>query len=145
RGTPAEPTDAEPRLAHASRLATHHHLVLLISDVAGAGQESGRLVTCSPLTTTCSSPSSTIARGGAAGRRVMCEGERQLEVDTSPRSLRDHYQSEFARRRATMSELARQRQISVLPLDTASDVTVQLRDLLGRRLSPRPATPAGQG
>lgn len=75
----------------------------------------------------------------------MCEGERQLEVDTSPRSLRERYRSDFAQRRATMRDLARQRQIPVLPLETASDVTIQLRDLLGRRLSPRPATASGQG
>jgi hypothetical protein len=66
-----------------------------------------------------------------AGRLVMAEGERQLEVDTSQRPLRERYRSEFAQRRAAMRNLARQRQIPVLPLDTASDVRSQLRELLG--------------
>ena len=122
--------------------------MLVISDVAGADQESSRLVTLlaahnDVLVAFAYDPLEAALPD--AGRLVMCEGERQLEVDTSPRSLRDHHQSEFARRRATMSELARQRQIPVLPLDTASDVTVKLRDLLGKRLSPRAATPTGQG
>jgi hypothetical protein len=68
-----------------------------------------------------------------AGGLVMCEGDRQLEVDTSPRGLRDRYQSDFAQRRAAARELARQRQIPVLPLDTASEVSDQLRELLSKR------------
>jgi hypothetical protein len=43
-----------------------------------------------------------------------------------------------------MRDLARQRQIPVLPLDTASDVTSQLRELLGQRLSPRRAAGSPQ-
>jgi len=40
---------------------------------------------------------------------------------------------DFARRRAAARDLARQRQIPVLPLDIAGDVSAQLRELLGKR------------
>ena len=63
----------------------------------------------------------------------MCEGDRQLDVDTSPRDPRDRYQSDFARRRAAARDLARQRQMPVLPLDTATDVSAQRGELLGKR------------
>ena len=147
-GRQPNPAMLNRALEHASRLATHDHLVLLVTDAAGADEESGRLVTLlaahnDVLVAFVYDPLEAALPD--AGRLVMCEGERQLEVDTSPPSLRDRYQSDFAQRRAAMSDLARQRQIPVLPLDTASDVTVQLRDLLGKRLSPRSATPAGRG
>jgi len=79
-----------------------------------------------------------------AGRLVMAEGDRQLEVDTSQRPLRERYQSEFAQRRTALRDLARQRQIPILPLDTVSDVTSRLRELLGQRLSPRTAASSPQ-
>ena len=63
----------------------------------------------------------------------MCEGDRQLDVDTWPRGLRDHYQSDFAQRGAAARDLAWQRQMPVLPLDTATDVSAQRRELLGKR------------
>src|SRR5262249_57859930 len=122
-GHQANPQLLNRALAHASGLATHDHLVFLISDAAGADQESGRLVTLlaahnDVLVAFVYDPLEAALPD--AGRLVMCEGKRQLEVDTSRRALRDRHQSDFAQRRATMSDLARQRQIPVLPLDTAS-------------------------
>ena len=108
----------------------------LITDAAGTDQESARLVTLlaahnDVLVAFVFDPLEAALPD--AGRLVMCEGERQLDVDTSPRSLRDRYRSDFAQRRAAARDLARQRQIPVLPLDTATDVSAQLRELLGRR------------
>ena len=68
-----------------------------------------------------------------AGRLVMAEGDLQLEVDTSERELRERYQGEFQQRLARIHELSRQRQIPVLPLNTAEPVETQLRTLLGAR------------
>jgi uncharacterized protein (DUF58 family) len=76
-----------------------------------------------------------------AGRLVMAEGELQLEVDTSDRSLRERYQTEFAQRLGRIQELSRQREIPVLPLSTAEPVEEQIRRLLGNR----PGGGAGRG
>ena len=122
-------------LEHAARVATHDHLVCLITDAAGTDQETAQLVTLlaahnDMLVAFVFDPLEAALPD--AGRLVMCEGERQLDVDTSPRGLRDRYESDFAQRRAAARDLARQRQIPVLPLDTATDVSAQLRELLGR-------------
>jgi hypothetical protein len=125
-------------LEHAARVATHDHLVCLITDGAGTDQESARLVTLlaahnDVLVAFVFDPLEAALPD--AGRLVMCEGDRQLDVDTSPRGLRDRYQSDFAQRQAAARDLARQRQIPVLPLATATEVSAKplLRELLGRR------------
>jgi uncharacterized protein (DUF58 family) len=123
-------------LEHAARVATHDHLVCLITDAAGTDRETARLVTLlaahnDVLVAVVFDPLEAALPD--AGRLVMCEGDRQLDVDTSPRGLRDRYQSDFAERRAAARDLARQRQIPELPVDTATDVSAQLRELLGKR------------
>jgi len=123
-------------LEHAARVATHDHLVCPITDAAGTDQETARLVTLlaahnDVLVAFVFDPLEAALPD--AGRLVMCKGDRQLDVDTSPRGLRDRYRSDFAQRRAAARDMARQRQIPVLPLDTATDVSAQLRELLGKR------------
>jgi uncharacterized protein (DUF58 family) len=134
-GRRSNPQMLNHALEHAVRAATHDHLVCLITDTAGTDQETARLVTLlaahnDVLVAFVFDPAEAALPD--AGRLVMCEGDRQLDLDTSPRGLRDRYRSDFAQRRAAARDLAR-RQIPVLPLDTATDVSAQLRELLGKR------------
>ncbi len=140
-GCRSNPQMLNRALEHGARVATHDHLVCVITDAAGTDQETERLVTRlaahnDVLVVFVFDPLEAALPD--AGRLVMCEGDRQLDVDTSPRGLRERYQSDFAQRRAAARDLARQRQIPVLPLDTATEVSAQLRELLGRRRGSSP-------
>jgi uncharacterized protein (DUF58 family) len=134
----AEPGMLNRALGQAARLAAHDALVCLITDGAGTDAETTRRVTQlaahnDVLIALVHDPLESALP--AAGRLVMSEGDRQLEVDTSPEGLRQRYANDYADRLAHASQLARQRRIPVLPLDTADDVAIQLRRLLGQRLA----------
>src|SRR5262249_39945985 len=89
-------------LRHAHRIAPHDGLVLLISDGDGGDEETRRIVT-------------EIARHNDvlvafvfdplegdlpdAGRLVVSDGARQLEVDAAGKGLRASFRDEFDRRR----------------------------------------------
>lgn len=119
-----------------SQLATHDHLVVLITDADGADADTRRLLT-------------TIARHNdvlvafvfdpleaelpAADGLVMSDGDRQMEVDTGSGSLRDEFRREFADRRATAKRFLLTREVPVLPLRTDADVTDQILRALGSR------------
>jgi uncharacterized protein (DUF58 family) len=117
-------------------MALHDHLVCLISDGTGADAESVRHITLlsahnDALVGFIYDPLE--AALPEAGRLVMATGALQLQVDTADRRLRERYQGEFEQRLARMHELARQREIPVLPLSTAEPVPEQVRRLLGDR------------
>ena len=71
------------------------------------------------------------------GHAVFSSGASEMEVDTSPRSLRDRFRDEHAARRAELATLSRKRAIPVLPVSTHGDVARQLRDLIGKRTERR--------
>lgn len=127
-------------LEHATRLAKHDFLILIISDGDGANSETIKHVT------TLAAHNDVIfgfifdpleEQLPSAGRLVFAEQHNQLEVDTSNAGLRDRYHTDFQQRQARVHELARQRAIPVLPISTADDVVVQLRSLLGHMPSGR--------
>jgi uncharacterized protein (DUF58 family) len=132
----ANPAMLNRVLQRATRVALHDHLVCLIGDATGADADSARHITLisahnDALIVFTYDPLEAALPD--AGRLVMAEGELQMEVDTSDRSLRQRYQSEFEQRLGRMRELSRQRQIPVLPLSTAEPVPDQVRRLLGNR------------
>lgn len=115
-------------------LARHDYLVSIISDGAGADDESIRHVTqlsqhndllsifiYDPLE----------ADLPDAGRLVMAEGERQMEVDTGQRGLREKFQSDFQERLNRLHSLSHKRGIPLLPISTSEDPAIQVRRLLG--------------
>ena len=127
-------------LEQATRLAPHDFLVCLIGDATGADAESVRHVTLISAHNDALVVFIYDPLEGAlpdAGRLVVTEGELQLEVNTSDRSLRERYRTEFERRLARIRELSRQREIPVLPLSTEEPVETQLRSLLGARAQGR--------
>ncbi|MES2790476.1 MAG: DUF58 domain-containing protein [Planctomycetota bacterium] len=121
-------------LRKAGELAKHDFLVCLISDLAGADEETVRLMTrinahndvlvifvFDPLETNL--PNS--------GRLVVARGHERLDVDTSSASLRNQFQTDFQDRVARIKQLSLQRATPVLPLSTAEDTRSQLLDALG--------------
>jgi uncharacterized protein (DUF58 family) len=133
---PVNPAMLNRVLEGATHVALHDHLVCLIGDATGADAESVRHITLlsahnDVLVVFISDPLEVALPD--AGRLVMAEGERQLEVNTADRGLRERYQTAFELRLARLQELSRQREIPVLPLSTAEPVPEQVRRLLGDR------------
>jgi len=124
-------------LRRAARLATHDWLVCLISDGAGADDQSRELVTRitahnDMLAIFVQDPLE--AELPDVGRAVFVAGrEAQLEVDTGSARLRRRFADERQLWRRQLAELSRERAIPVLPISTDRDVADQLRELIGRR------------
>ena len=127
-------------LACAARSATHDWLVCLISDVTGEDEETTRLVTRltahnDVLAIPVSDPfEHALPDIGAA---VFSAGEGQIEVETSSSGLRDRYARERVAWRERLTALSHKRAIPVLPISSDRDVAQQLRELIGKRTSPR--------
>lgn len=134
-----EPAAANPAmfnevLRRCARLAPHDCLVCVVSDGAGNDAESRRLL-------------SRIAQHNDAlfafvhdvletelpdaGPLVFGDGAQQLEVDTGDRSLRARFRDTLAETRAAGKKFLLQREMPVLPLNTAEPVVDQLRRHLG--------------
>jgi uncharacterized protein (DUF58 family) len=129
-------------LRRARRLAPHDCLVVLVSDGDGGDEETRRLVT-------------EVARHNdvlvmfvfdplegdlpQAGRLVVSDGTRQLEIDTDSAALRTGLRADFDRRRADARRFLLTREVPVLPLSTDEPAVDQLARALGRR--PRGAKP----
>ena len=69
-----------------------------------------------------------------AGRLILGQGSRQLEVDTTSARLRRAYAAEFDQRQAAIETLCRQRQTPRLSISTERDVAEQVRERLGHTL-----------
>jgi uncharacterized protein (DUF58 family) len=126
-------------LQQAAHLATHDHLVCIISDFAGAGPETVRSLTQiqshnDALAVFIYDPLE--AELPSAGRLVMASGSRRLEVDTSSRRLQEGFRSDFQQRLARLKELSLQRQTPLLTISSAENVAMQVRRALGGILSP---------
>ena len=136
---PADTGMFNEALRRAVRLVSHDWLVCLITDAAGADPETIELVTKltahnDVLTIFIFDPLE--ADLPDIGRVVVADAGQRLEVDTSRRSTRRRFAEEFATRRARSEEFSRERTIPVLPISTGSDVTDQLRRILGEARRP---------
>lgn len=133
-------------LAAASRMVSHDGLICLISDMDGADAETRRLVTLlcvhnDFLVVFVEDPLEQNLPD--LGRATFSSGEEQIEVDTSGAALRRRFRDERAQWRQNLAELSRSRAIPVLPISPERDVAAQLRELIGRRLTRRPANAGG--
>lgn len=136
-GSRSNPAIFNEVLKRCARLAKHDCLVCIISDASGQDEETGRLLT------RISQHNDVLfafvhdaleAELPAAGPLVFGDGERQLEVDTGQRSLRDNFRSGFAETRAAGRKFLLNRTMPVIPLNTVDDVAEQVRHQLGTRL-----------
>jgi len=124
-------------LRRAARLATHDYLVCILTDGSGSDAETERIVTrlaahndiligfiYDPLE----------ADLPDAGPLVLSDGKRQMEVDTSDRTLRTAFRDNFAEKRAMARKFLLGREAPVLPLSTEEGVAEQMRRHLGGML-----------
>jgi uncharacterized protein (DUF58 family) len=143
---PGDPGLLNAALDMARRVVPHDGLVALISDVAGANDNTVRLVT--ELTAHNDVMSVFVfdpleAQLPDIGRATLSNGAEQIEVDLSAGSLRRTYAASFAERRAAIETFSRRRAIPILPISTARTVEEQFRELLRRRLEHRQARSNG--
>jgi GGDEF domain-containing protein len=121
-------------LKQVSHLARHDCLVCLITDGNGINPETRRYITRlaehnDVLTAFIFDPLEKDMP--AAGRLRFADGDGQLEADTSNRKLRTAFQNKFEQRLEQMQSASRRFAMPLLPLDTCSPVSEQIRDVLG--------------
>lgn len=139
----AVPGQLNEALRHAARMATHDWLVCLISDAAGADEETARLVTriCAHNDMLAIYVHDPLERDlPDVGAAIFASDRGQIEVDSSSASLRERFGSSQMEWRARLAGFSRRREIPVLPVSTERDTTRQLQDLIGKRLERRAET-----
>ncbi len=139
----ANPAMFDRALERVGPLARHDCLVGLISDFAGAGPDSRRMLTRinghndliaiavhDPLEA--EMPEDDV-------RWIVSDGSDQLEVDPSNASIRKRFRDEFDDRLGRLAELSARQAIPLIPLSTDQPVAAQVRAALGRRIQARRA------
>ncbi|WP_020469495.1 DUF58 domain-containing protein [Zavarzinella formosa] len=134
--TPPNPGQLNEVLKRAVRLATHDHLIVLISDATGADADTRKWLTAishhndvlvmfveDPL----ESDLPAIRRG------VVTDGTQELELDFTASALRTRFRDEHQERRQTARRFLLSREVPVMPLRTDSEVVGQIRRQLGAR------------
>lgn len=122
-------------LAH----APHDNLICLISDFAGADDQTLRLLR------TLAAHNDVIAtlvydplavHIPLEGRLVVTQGELQVEVAADRQQVRQPLSDFFTGRLRDVAELLRRSHVPLLSVDTANDTVTQLRRELGKQMRP---------
>ncbi|UCF38216.1 MAG: DUF58 domain-containing protein [Acidobacteriota bacterium] len=127
-------------LEQVRRLAKHDHLIAIMSDFAGADDESARLILQMVqhndlFAAVVHDPMAMEL--GSRGRLVVSEGELQVEVDLGDRKEREPL-LEFTRARLQdVVKYLKKLAIPVLPVHTGEDVVEQVRQMLGHQSEKR--------
>lgn len=127
-------------LEAARRRAKHDHLVVLISDLDGADEETQRLATQlathnDMLVVATYDPLGAVLHG-RPGMRARDRGvDYEIPID---RTFSDSFQQAFAARLGQWMQIFRALRVPVLPISAASSPILQLRDLFGAHLDRRP-------
>ncbi|GAU83191.1 DUF58 domain-containing protein [Bosea sp. BIWAKO-01] len=135
-------------LRHATRIATHDWLVCVISDIAGADDDTKKLITrlCAHNDVLAAYIHDPLEHDlPDVGPAVFSSSRGQIEVDSSAPTLRNRYASEHAAWRVQLRDLSRHRAIPVLPISADRDVAAQLQELIGKRTAQRTAAAQGRG
>jgi uncharacterized protein (DUF58 family) len=135
-GQRSEPRQLNQVLERAARLASHDHLVVLVSDLDGMDEETPRLLNrltrhndvmvvlvYDPLE----------RELPEASLLVVSDGVLQLEIDARDRALRSGFTRVFQDTVDTGRKELHKRSVPMLPISTAEPVAVQVRELLGKR------------
>lgn len=133
-GQRSDPTQLNRMLERAARLATHDHLVVLVSDLDGADDDTHQrlrmltrhndvvvLLVYDPLERDL--PDASLL--------IVSDGELQLEVDAGNSTLRSGFTQIFEDTVDTGRKELHKRNVPMLPISTAEPVVAQLRALLG--------------
>ncbi|MCZ6681361.1 MAG: DUF58 domain-containing protein [Candidatus Poribacteria bacterium] len=134
---PRNPSMLNRALEGASRLASHDYLIGIISDFDGMDDETRRIMIQlaqhnDVIAALIYDPLAMQGLPGA-GRFVVSQGQLQVEVDFGRTRVREPLSDYFAERIQNVEERLKKVGIPVLPINTADDVTEQLRHLLGNR------------
>ncbi len=132
--TPGNPGQLNAALKLAAASATHDHLIVLISDLAGVDDVSAKLITRlaehnDVLVVFVYDPLE--ASLPDAGRLVISDGELQLPFDSSDPALRRAFTRAFEERLSRARSLLLRRQVPVLTLRTDRLGMAQVREQLG--------------
>jgi len=134
KGIRPNPDMVNEVMERALRLAKHDFLLCSISDGNGIDEDTVRLVT---LVTAhndmlaCFIYDPLESDLPDTGPLVVAEEERQLEVDTSDKTLRKQFADDFMNRRHWIQNMSRIRSIPILPFHTGGNVAEQAREALG--------------
>jgi uncharacterized protein (DUF58 family) len=138
-GTDVKPDSGKlnEALKQVSILARHDCLVCLITDADGVNSETRKHITRlaehnDVLTAFIYDPLEKNIP--AAGRLRFADSEGQLEADTSNSKLRTAFQDEFEQKLEWIQTASRRFSIPVLPLQTSTPVSEQMRDAFGHHL-----------
>jgi len=129
-----DPARLNAALRKTRDVATHDHLVILITDAHGADEETRQLATeiarhndllaifiYDPLE----------ADFNARERAVVSDGQMQLEVSSRLSSLREEFRNDFQSRLSQARKFLLTRQVPLLTLDTEQDLMRQFSRQLG--------------
>ncbi|MES2438091.1 MAG: DUF58 domain-containing protein [Verrucomicrobiota bacterium] len=124
-------------LARAERIATHDHLVCLITDGIGHDEETrkrlSRIARHNDVLVIIVHDPLEVALPDA-GSKVFGAGDLQLEINTGSRPLRDAFRSDFGKRLEDARHFLIQREVPVMPISTDEDVAFQVRRQLGQQI-----------
>jgi uncharacterized protein (DUF58 family) len=132
---PADPAMLDATLDSVARTATHDYLVVVISDFAGLGAGTERLMTRiaqhnDVIACPVWDPSATeLPR---RGELVVSNGELQVQLSAGDRTTRRKLVEMADNRLATVMHWQRKLGVPVLPFRTDRDVLEQVRGMLGR-------------
>jgi uncharacterized protein (DUF58 family) len=132
------PQQLDRALERALTLATHDHLVFVISDFAGANERSQLLLrelaaSNDVIAALVFDPSTLDLKPGAP--IVVTGGDLQIELDMGESSaMRSTLIEHFQGRQKAVAELLRRSAVPMMAFDTAGDVVDQLRRLLGHEV-----------
>ena len=135
-GQLSKPAQLNRVLERAARLASHDHLVILVSDLDGVDDQTPRLLNrltrhndvmvmlvYDPLEREL--PDASLL--------VVSDGDLQLEIDARDRALRSAFTQVFEDTVDSGRKELHKRSIPMLPISTAEPVVAQVQALLGRR------------
>jgi len=124
-------------LEAALRLATHDHLVVVVSDFAGAGERTQQLLRelAAHNDAIAALVFDPAAQSLSGGRRMMVtSGELQVELDLARGAVREPLEAYFSGRLQQVGERLRRSGVPLMAINTADPTVDQLRHLLGRDL-----------
>lgn len=133
---PANYRQLTQALQQARRMANHDHLLIMISDFAGADDEGARLIlqmvqNNDLIAALVHDP--IALEMPANGRLVVTEGELQVELDLGDKKTREPLIGTTRSRLQEVMDYLKKLAIPVLPVHTGEEVVEQVRYLLGRR------------
>lgn len=129
-------------LRRTAGMVSHDYLVVLISDLHGADQETAKLITRIAEhndALVCFVYDPLEADLPSSGKLVVSDGDLQLQFDGTDADLRQQFARSFSDRFEQGRNLLLRRQVPVLPLQTSRPVIEQIREHLGQLPSGRVA------